>query len=64
MKNRKKTARCEICLQPATKDYMFKLAYYEVRKKVNKVFCGAYCLKDLVEKELDKTHLDELYSPE
>lgn len=33
--------------------------YFEYGK-VSKVFCGASCLKQWIETELDKTHLSEL----
>lgn len=52
---------CEVCLQPTTLDYIFELSYFESGKKVTKYFCGSVCMRQWVEKELDKLHLD-LYS--
>ncbi len=56
--------RCIVCLQPTTNEFEFDLSYQENGKKVSKKFCGGSCLKRWVETELDKTHLDELESPE
>lgn len=49
---------CEICQQPATRDYEFILSYYELGDKITKHFGGSTCFKNWVEKELDKIHLD------
>jgi len=50
--------RCEICLQPTTRDYLFELSYYESGKRITRQFCGSGCLREWVAKELDKIHLD------
>jgi hypothetical protein len=52
--------RCTVCLQPVSDDYKFKLVYYENGKEIVKWFCGGACLKQWLEKELDKIHLEEL----
>jgi len=52
--------RCNICLQPITRDYQFKLSYFEVGVKIKLFFCGSACLKEWVKNELDKTHLNTL----
>ena len=59
----KKIESCEVCLQPTTLDYKFELSYYESGRKVIKYFCGSVCLRQWIETELDKLHLD-LYSLE
>jgi hypothetical protein len=63
LNKKKEVERCEICLQPTTLDYKFELSYYESGNKVTIFFCGSVCLKQWVETEVDKLHLD-LYSLE
>ena len=49
-----------MCLQPATPEYRFLVTYNEAGEEVTKTFCGALCLRQWIEKELDKVHLTEL----
>ena len=56
--------RCEICLQPTTPEYKFYISYFEDGNKITKIFCGAICLRNWIETDLDKIHLGELKSLE
>ena len=56
--DKKKVETCEFCLQPTTVDYKFELSYYESGEKVTKYFCGSTCLRQWIDKELDRLHLD------
>ena len=61
MDKKKNVNRCNICLQPVTRDYQFKLSYFEEGEKIKLLFCGSTCLKEWIKSDLDKVHLNTLY---
>jgi hypothetical protein len=60
VKEEKTVKRCSVCLQPTTTDYIFNLSYFESEKKVIRAFCVTICLRQWIDTELDKIHLNEL----